>query len=287
MVVLSGIPEPLRRERLIVPIQAFIDDSGVKGTDPVFVFAGQIAPAVMWVEFSIRWHEALIEKPGIRYFKMYEAHRLKGEFQGWSLDARNAKLLRLASLISEYGFTAIHCTTNLKTFDDSYGSKLPRPFRDPYFWPFYLMVMGVCAELMYSGQKNRCEVIFDEHKIFAPRVKLWYPIVRALVTETPQSALIAAERVLPIEPVFRTDADEMPLQAADMLAWFFRRKAPGSDPADNQFDWLLPRLFTMPVSDFSTTMSDGGWQPRFQPAYSPSVIDKIAKKYDEMCGDAE
>lgn len=36
----------------VVPIQAWIDDSGVKRTDLHFVLAGQIAPAEMWAEFS-------------------------------------------------------------------------------------------------------------------------------------------------------------------------------------------------------------------------------------------
>jgi len=33
-------------------IQAFIDESGVKGTDEVFVLAGFIAPAEQWATFS-------------------------------------------------------------------------------------------------------------------------------------------------------------------------------------------------------------------------------------------
>jgi hypothetical protein len=95
----------------------------------------------------------------------------------------------------------------------------------------------------------------------------------------------AAERVLPIEPLFRSDSDEMPLQAADLLAWFFRRRAAGGDPNDNEFDWLIPRLFTIPVSQFSLVFNNDQWKAKFQDTFTPSLIDNLTKRYDELFGD--
>jgi hypothetical protein len=94
-----------------------------------------------------------------------------------------------------------------------------------------------------------------------------------------------AEQVLPLEPRFSTDEVDRPLQAADMLAWFFRRRAPNTEPEDNQFDWLLPKLFTMPISEFSSTFTGEAWAAKFQETYSPSLIDRVERYYDDVYGD--
>jgi hypothetical protein len=279
---LSGLPEQARKERVIVPIQAFIDDSGVKGTDPVFVLAGQFTQALMWAEFADAWRAALSAQPAIRYFKMNEAAKLGGQFGRFKPDERDEKLQRLARVISRYGFPAVHCTTRLKPFDKRFGA-LPKPFRDPYFMPFHITILAVCSELLERGQRTPFEIFFDEHVIFGPRARQWYPIVRQLLTLTNH----VAGQVLPVEPLFRTDEQDMSLQAADMLdmlAWFFRRRAAESDPDDDRFDWLLPTLFTIPVSKYSTAMTDELWKATFEQTYTPSVIDEIVRRYDELFG---
>ncbi len=47
---------------------------------------------------------------------------------------------------------------------------------------------------------------------------------------------------MPVEPVFKSDDEFLPLQAADMLAWTFRRYAMAGptfeDPDDRHFLWL-------------------------------------------------
>jgi hypothetical protein len=60
-------------------LQAFIDDSG-RGQDPAFVLAGWIASPEQWAEFSDEWIRILHQSPGIEYFKMQEAWRLKRQF---------------------------------------------------------------------------------------------------------------------------------------------------------------------------------------------------------------
>lgn len=261
-----------------MPIQAFIDDSGVVGTDPVIVLAGQFASAVMWAEFSDAWAEALAEPPSIRRFKMKEAVKREGPFYTLTVQQRNDKLYRLARVISRFGFPAIHCTTTVGDFQNI--ATAPKPFSDPHFMPFQIMMYSIAVDLKSHGHARRFDVFFDEHRIYSPRVKHWYPLIKEVIRLVHPDVF----DLLPVEPHFTTDDEEMPLQAADMLAWFFRRRAPGANVEAAEFDWLLPSLMTMPVSEFSSVFVGQQWRGRFEEQYPTSVIEKVAKFYDELYG---
>jgi hypothetical protein len=84
-----------------VPLQAWIDDSGGLGQGPVFVFAGFIGAAEAWDGFSERWRARLNEHPGVRYFKMQEAHKLTGQFSGWTRAKAAAKVERLTDALTD------------------------------------------------------------------------------------------------------------------------------------------------------------------------------------------
>ena len=263
-----------------MPIQVFADDSGVKGTDPVIVIAGQYTQAFMWAEFSDRWKDALNATPAIRRFKMNDASKLKGAFGRLTPDERDDKLYRLARVISRSGFPAIHCTTNTEPFDSSIAASLPSDIRNPYVLANLTLLAGVCFELLGRGQTTPFEMIFDDHYIFRPRIEKYYPLIREVIS----SIEPRAARILPVSLQFQSDDDQMPLQAVDMLAWFLRRRAPGSDPEDSRFDRLIRTIFTIPVSENSTVFVGEQWRARFDALYTPSVIDKVVSVYDRMFG---
>jgi hypothetical protein len=255
-----------------------MDDTGLSGRDPVFVFAGQIAPAVMWGEFSDRWRAVLDEPPRIRYFKMYEAAKYKKQFYGWSKEKRDDKLYRLARVISRCGFTAIHTTITLADFRASAATQYRRPLSDPYFYAFHLAIHGVAHDLLDRGQKYRFEMFFDENSHFGPKAKAWYPIMR-------EWAEPEVRAIMPVEPLFRTDDEFLPLQAADMLAWCFRMAYTSEREAEfKEFKWLLPTIFTVPVSDYSITFKGENFRPKFTADYPQTVIDAIDRDYDRFSG---
>lgn len=83
-------------------IQAFVDDSGSKGSTPHFVLAGLVGSSASWAEFSDEWALVLKEAPAIRIFKMKEAAGLTGQFRGMSAPQRDDKLRALARVINRY-----------------------------------------------------------------------------------------------------------------------------------------------------------------------------------------
>jgi hypothetical protein len=99
---LSGLPEPARRRRLLMPVQTFVDDSGGRGHSRYFVLAGLIGDAESWAEFSDEWGACLRETPAIRRFKMADAAGCSGQFRRFEPSERDDKLRQLCRIINRH-----------------------------------------------------------------------------------------------------------------------------------------------------------------------------------------
>ena len=226
-----------------MPVQAFVDDSGGKGHGTHFVLAGLIADAENWAQFSDAWHLCLGQDPAIAYFKMREATGLSGQFHRFSKPRRDEKLRSLAALVDQYADTATLSIIDLDAHSKTWGRTEHKPLNEVYFWPFQNTILASCFELWDQKRRERFEIIFDEQVVFGPRAKAWYPAIR----DTLRHREPGPHSIMPVDPLFRTDDEFMPLQAADFLAGCCRRRLGG----DQQFDWLLEGLPTIHTSDHS------------------------------------
>lgn len=230
---LSGLPECKRKRRIILPIQAFIDESGSKNQDIAFVLAGLIGHSEQWIEFSNNWQAALNESPSIAYFKMQEAANMKGQFGGWKFSQRDAKLKRLAGVLNSYKFDFISVSLDMVGFYEVMSEHVPRPMNNPYFVGFHQIIAAVGFHLLEHGQKEQFEIIFDENLVFGPRAKRWYPLVKDV-------AVPDLVPLLPPEPIFKNDHEFLPLQAADLFAWLIRRAWNDNQP--QEFSWIITEI---------------------------------------------
>jgi hypothetical protein len=231
-----------------VPIQAFVDESGGIGQSRHFVMAGLIGHSEDWAVFSDEWRACLDAPPRISAFKMKDAASCSGQFYGFSEGQRDAKLTSLAKVINRHALYCSHSAIDLEAHAGLWAS-LPKPQCEPYFWPFHNTVMATCFELWDRGWRERFEIIFDEQVIFGPRAKAWYPAIRETVTmQNPDEGSI-----MPVDPVFRTDDEFLPLQAADLFAWCWRKGTDIGPEGERPFEWLLPYLsnvFLTPHSQY-------------------------------------
>jgi Protein of unknown function (DUF3800) len=227
-----GFGELDTRRRLLLPIQAFVDESGVKGTDRVLVLAGFISGAEPWLDFSAAWQECLSAAPAIEYLKMSEAAKPDGQFRGWSEKERDDKLAALVQVIKRFPpKLATHISIHLPAFK-RFRERIPAPAPvvDPYFFALETILPMICKDAFDLGEREEVDVIFDEHVIFGPRAVMWYPMIReAIVSAEPH-----LESVMPSTPLFRNDLKFLPLQASDMLAWLLRNQP--------RFAWLMAQL---------------------------------------------
>lgn len=248
-------------------IQAYIDDSGVKGTDAVFVLAGFIGRAENWAQFSDAWKAHLKRPPSVRYIKMNEAAKLDGEFRFWRPHERDEKLRGCAEIIKSFRpDKGIYFINDLVAWDQIVFGNAVKLLNDPHFLSFYGMIAAVCNEAMDCSPDERLDIIFDNHAILGPRIALWYPVVKEMYETlspaglTPKG-LTDISSVMPVSPMFRDDREFLPLQAADILAWLlrctFRDRVPGLESEWRRsitgFEWLAEEILPhIPPSDYST-----------------------------------
>lgn len=203
----SGIPAPKRNRRILMPMQAFIDDS-VDGS--VLTLAGYIAPYEKWEKFSVDWQELLSMSPPWERFKMAEIagskDPLRLERAGW--------FYRVVERYAD-AFVAVAVEIEpLKAVVREMG--LPRRrFADPYIFAHRVIMDATLQYQRDLGISEPVDFIFDK---FQRREKFiregWEFWISTLSPE--MRALIGRE------PRFETDDEFLPLQAADMLAWHAR-----------------------------------------------------------------
>lgn len=221
----------------------FVDESGGKGQGRHMCLLGLMADSAAWAEFSDRWRAALDEPPAIKAMHMVEAIALKDAFRRWAPDDRDAKIRRMISALNQTPTIGL-----FSLFDQdawwrmqlplrnnkvrSRRDKLNRVGRDPYFLGFSSMIVALAVYLQASGQKERVELIFDENRVSGYRAREWYPALRELLTPEEQA-------IMPIDVLFRSDDEFVPLQAADLLASPLRRTLE-QEPAT--YGWVHEQL---------------------------------------------
>jgi hypothetical protein len=195
--------------------QVYADESG-KGQQPVFVLAGWLADSTAWASFSADWKRVLSEPPTIQYFHMVEAWHRNKQFQGWSIEARDAKVGRLASLVKQYVKCGIHCLV----FQAAYHlhiKGIDKQFNDPYVISSYLLMIDAVKFFASKGIAEPIDFIFDKQPKESNKVQSLYGDFIQLVPDE-YRALIGAQ------PRYENDKHFVALQAADMLAWHIRRE---------------------------------------------------------------
>ena len=216
-------------------IQAWIDDTGLDGRSPEFLFSAVFATVEDWASFSDRWKAVLDEPPAIPYFKMDDAVGFTHAFYGMSESKRNLKLMRLASTFADHkhGFIELALAADLNAIENELRPRAMKPANEAYFWPFQIVIQALCWALLETSPDYDIplEIYFDENVVFGPRAKAWYPVIRAMAEPKVQ-------QLMPVEPFFRDDRTTMPLQAADMTAWMRNADRKGA----NEFAWLKEHM---------------------------------------------
>jgi hypothetical protein len=268
-----------------VTFQCFVDDSGGRGHSRHFVLAGLIGSSYDWAEFSDEWRACLAEKPSIRRFSMREAAARSGEFnhRRWTVEMRDDKLRQLARIINRHPRIFTYSCIDLEAHEDTWRKRLKKPMNEPYFHPFHNTIMATCFTLWDAGLRERFEIFFDEQVIFGPRAKAWYPIIRAIV----QHREPEAAQIMPVEPMFRTDDEFLPIQAADMMAWC-TRNATDNEMQPSSYEWLLAEMPNLQGTDYSQYYDrermEDVWAQTVEILKGKNLPADVAKAYRETFG---
>jgi hypothetical protein len=207
--------------------QAYIDDSADRN---VQVLAGYIAPFEAWMAFTEEWNTQL-KNFGMQSFKMRRMAQTKEGLERAEIFYR---------IIERYVTVAISCTVDKHDLVKVIR-EVPRPAKivdiDKLENAYYPAFNGIFTCLPYyqehMGINEPIDFIFDDQSEKANLVKAW-DLLKA-------KADPSVRRFMGASPRFEKDEDFLPLQAADLYAWWVRRweaeglyDVPNNNP---QFSW--------------------------------------------------
>lgn len=204
----------------LVTINGYVDESE---SDGVFAMAGFVAPAEEWAKFSEAWDAVLAAAPkatGLFKAKEVMRRRPSGAFWGMSDKQRNEKLESLYSVIdacASYSVYSIVHLEPLQRLTATYGFR--KQAADPYYHALSEIIIGVAKIQVAQGASadEKVDWVFDEHKNAGRVSEIW----GAVIHDAPNPYV---KRMLAGAPNFRRDDDVRPLQAADLEAWWMRRR---------------------------------------------------------------
>ncbi len=189
-------------------LQCFVDASG-KGDPRRLVLAGYIAPVEAWEQFSIAW-KARLNEAKLPYFKMTE-QRAKPEIAG-----------HFYRLTEEYDIrAAISCVIStvdlihvFKLINWPHGWINLEAFSNPYYFAFKAIIDVLAQHQNELGLTDPVDFIFDSENESINTLK-YYRLIKE--NSAPEASLMGDL------PIYRKDQETMPLQAADLYAWWVRK----------------------------------------------------------------
>jgi hypothetical protein len=210
---MAGIPEKKRRGWWMLMLQAYLDGSQ-HDNPPIYVLAGYLAPADQWAAFSNRWQEILDLSPSIPYFRMTEIrHRLR--------DKADERIALCREAIEDFIPGGFSIGLRPDAIRRIWGPK-DKFASHPIYCAFSILIPMIALQLEKFGWSplERIELYLDDEKSEKGRIwRAWDYAREHARVESP-----ALKDLLSHVPNFRNDKELLPLQAADLHAWWIRKR---------------------------------------------------------------
>lgn len=260
MGLVCGFPgrKGARRGLMVVRnYKGFFDGSGT-GSPDFYIMAGYVAPAESWATFSIEWQELLDMRPHLEAFKMSDMAQSEERLERASWFYR---------LIERHVSAAVSCVIPvqpmLRAFESIEWPNYISPLdglKNPYFFGIKGLTSFLIRNQKALGIDEPIDFIFDTEAISAHVQGGWDYL--KLQYNAEERALLGDP------PSYRNDIKTMPLQAADLYAWWVRKWALEGDSEsgvrDLKFPWKVDRMMI----------------PRFNVEYTE---DEFRVDYEGMC----
>lgn len=205
---------------------AYIDESG--GLDkPSFVLGGYLASTDTWGAFTRDWQAVLDREPAWPALHMAQCHRARDE--PWRTFARNDRIARIEDLIKVIAQHDVHAfLTTIRTEALRASEAANAEIRDISEGYPYLMAAGALIPALTGLHEAKgvdfgvIDLVFDSHQQFQGKVReevttMIEPFLRFEVPKR-RARLGTVDWIGGAEK-----RNHVPLQAADMLVWHWRR----------------------------------------------------------------
>jgi hypothetical protein len=199
-------------------LRAYIDDS--YDADGVFVLAGYIANLESWAKFTTDWEEILplgtFDKNGNHHFKMQEMARAN-KFQDVAAFYR---------VIENHTLTSVSCIVQKGAWEEA-KSRIHAPSLKLDYSVFdnrYMLAFKCLLDMFHSRKDEFKKIIpIDEVVHFYFDQQSEKSIIHKVWDEYVASSAEHMKARFGTEPRFEDDKKFLPLQAADLWAWWVRK----------------------------------------------------------------
>lgn len=213
---------------------AYVDDSGSDPNDKVYMLAGVVLPAEQWSSLSKDWQRLMEMPPRLEYFKASSVgDRDKGPFKDFTGLQRREIVEKLVAALAALHPLTVSVSVSWEVFHEfRLKHALAGVFGNPYHFLYYNMIRMGAELCLKESQPMPIDFVFDEHNKIGDGVRDLYDYFK-------DHAPVEWIRVLGKRPAFADEKCCVPLQAADLVAWYQRRKVAGNLNPWQETIWSL------------------------------------------------
>lgn len=219
-------------------LKAYIDGSG-NGSPDSLVLAGYIASDEQWANFSAEWQE-MLDKLSMTDFKMSRMAQSSERME------QAAWFYRIIEKHTICSVSSIINTAKLRnTLDDAIkknalpvSEKNIKHLKNPYFMAFRTLIYALLHKQKSIGISEPITLVFDKESEQERAIIAWCNLKEKSTPEI--QALMGSA------PLYEDDKKVLPLQAADLFAWWVRKwEKQGINWTDKfDFPWKTNSNFT-------------------------------------------
>ena len=219
-------------------ITAYIDESGTHAGSETIAVAGFLGKPDEWGAFTVYWSEVLAHF-GIPVFHMKDFAHRRSVFTGWTEDRRQSLLGTLLEVIDQHVLGSVGTVFTLRDYNAVFQGEVRRKTGGPYGLAMVMVVQDVAVLVRpLFGDPHVRYVLESGAEGFGQVAKAFSDNLR-----DPNRA--RQLRLLSLD--FRSKADAIPLQAADLLAYELRLHLPRQLGIDKRpARYALRRIASMP-----------------------------------------
>ena len=210
-----GLARSLRNHpRAVAVLEAYFDESGTSGKEPLTVVSGFIATDMTWLDFDALWRSALkndLKELGLDWFHMVECENGTERFSKWLLEpeVRRRAATTMANVIVKSGLTGFWSSVDVEDWRGPLADQtIKNRYQRPYHFCFEDCIRQAEKWVSEFAPVEMVDLIFAEQQEYKKRAQIIYNAYMAGKAKSPLKSL----RFAPMQTC-------APLQAADMAVY--------------------------------------------------------------------
>jgi hypothetical protein len=211
------------RDRLMLTLHAYFDESGTHDSAQAIAVAGYISTAEQWELFNDEWSSALSEW-SLKFFHMTDFANRANEYSGWSDEDRRLRFARLARIIDKHTIASIAVGFMRKSYDLTFDRQTKRFVGGPYGTAATMCFVEAAQKIRPLFPSAKIAYVFESGGVGSGQILSVFKMNESDPENREHFKLLSLR--------FENKRDFAPLQAADILAYELYRNIPKRAGAD-------------------------------------------------------